>query len=89
MNKKLKKFKYISFLVNAIYFVFLIGFGLFVSQMLPSQLYELDEAQFLLALVILLILFGVLFFVINFISIIFIFNKLIQLNNIYYNCHSK
>ena len=59
-----------KFLVNAIYFVFLIAFGGFVPQKLPSQLYELDVAYFVLSLAVILISYGVLFYIMNFISII-------------------
>lgn len=70
MNETLKKFKYVKFLVNFIYIAFLIAFGGFVATKLPSQLYELDFVYFFLSLTIVLILFGLLFYIIYFISII-------------------
>ena len=70
LNEKLKKFKYVKFLVNVIYFAFLIAFGGFVATKLPSQLYELDFVYFFLSFTIVLILFGLLFYIIYFISII-------------------
>lgn len=71
MNKKLKKFKYIAFLVNTI-FVILYGiFGAFVvPEKLPNQLYELDFTYFIIGLAIILILYGVLYCIIYFLSII-------------------
>jgi len=70
LNEKLKKFKYVKFLVNAFCFAFLIAFGGFVATKLPSQLYELDFVYFFLSLAIILILFGLLFYIICFTSII-------------------
>lgn len=70
MNETLKKFKYVKFLVNVIYIAFLIAFGGFVATKLPNQLYELDFVYFFLSFTIVLILFGLLFYIIYFISII-------------------
>ena len=69
-NEKLKKFKYVKFLIDAIYFTFLIAFGGFVATKLPNQLYELDFVYFFLSFTIILILFGLLFYTLYFISII-------------------
>lgn len=71
LNKKLKKFKYIAFLVNTIFSILLGIFSAFVvPEKLPNQLYELDFTYFIIGLAIMLILCGILYYIIYFLSII-------------------
>lgn len=71
MNDKLKKYKFIKFVVNGIYFVFLILIGAVLAPNLPTKLYELEPLNFMISFGGILILCALIFYIFYFISIIF------------------
>lgn len=70
MNEKLKKFKYVQYLVNVIFLGAMMVYGNYAAAKLPNQIYELDLLHFYLYLVVILISFCLLCYVVYFVSII-------------------
>lgn len=71
MNEKLKKFKYVQYLVNVIFIGFIIACPAFLAIKLSYQIQKIGFLYFYLHLVVALISFCLLFYIVYFVSIIF------------------